>query len=416
MKHNKISLYVCSFILISTSFNTFGVSNGFPGTSTTFIPPYYADYCQNEIMATEFLAPAMVNIDMTETVLENVLYTPLMNTLSTMMGQTITSNSSSMTSLSDELIRIKKSESNKKLEIKSLITKSHTDQINNLNTIVESDSNKLFKKNLDSDDGATDKEKDYFRKLCTNNKIKEIAQGPDARFKVSAKVSFSMDKDAIRQNSISSAESEAMNRIEDRLKTYCSASNFQSGICEEVSLIPNGDVLARVMLNPQGQSDPDSLLGNTHFTYNDTEAKVTGDFINNIIGVYPISSPTNQEKQDSKKQKFISMYKNAISLLSLSRFSFEIAKQNRTRTISSDIKSLSYLDATDYLINSSGVSGENKSKTTSIKTQIYNVLTINNKLQLELYSQNERIQLLEAGLLSAKENNATTIKYINSKR
>lgn len=415
MINNKIKLIITSLSLILSNQVLAGHNDpSFSGPMTTVESPMYINYCQNEIMATSFLPAAMVNFNMTESVLENTLYIPLMTTLQTMMTQNSQTIINTMNKMKIEFMKIKMEDQEKKMELDNLLKKSTEGAKDILDSFAQKEDNKLF------NDASSGLETQYFRQLCINNKIKEKTQGSSARIKSSIKVNLPLEQAIIKQEEMTNAGTVLKTSSDERLEKYCSQSEMMSGLCKEVSDIPNGDLQADIFLFPNGDNTADSGLNATKFTYNEIEEKVAQDFINNVVGLLLITSPTLDELNNPKTQNFVLMYKNLISSINLSRMAFQESIQKRTKVSGIGDKAISYLDYMDFLIQNSTEQSQldllNSTNKEGSKIALYNAMALTNKLQLEIFSQNETIKLLDAALLSQKENKAINQRYMESRR
>lgn len=409
MKKLKI-LAASTILLFSGKMYASGV---YPGPAYVATPPNYITYCQNEIFVKSFLPTAMVQFELTEEVLTNVLYVPLKTTIETLLLQTSQTVVNSLNKLNTELANIKMEESEERLAAQKRVSEDRIKEKQIYDQKLSQQQNQLF---LGT---SPDLEKEYFRQICNENKVREQTQSPKSKEKKIMRIASQVENTLKTQQTATSLESSMRDQIKRSRERYCSEEEFTSGLCPEVSEIPNGDVNAAIFFNPLGSSDPLDITTNTNYTYNEIESLVANDFISNVVGIYPISSPTIEELQNPRKQEFVALYNMYLSAITLVKQVLQESYERRMPVDDFD-NSVSYLDyleqqVKDITSNKNMLLFANASKSGK-QAKMYSAMAVNNKLNLDLYELTERSKLLDAAILSLKENDHSNLNYMKNRK
>lgn len=407
----KIKLLAASALLICSG--KIYANGVYPGPAYIATPPNYITYCQNEIFVKTFLPTAMVQFELTEEVLTNVLYVPLKTTIETLLLQTSQTVVNSLNKLNTELANIKMEESEERINTQKRINEDRIKEKQIYDKKLSQQQNQLFLGN------SQDLEKEYFRQICNENKVREQTQSPKSKEKTIMRITSQVENTLKIQQTATSLESSMRDQVKRSRERYCSEEEFSNGLCPQVSEIPNGDLNAAIFFNPLGNSDPSDITENTNFTYNEIESVVANDFISNVVGIYPISSPTIEEVQNPRKQQFVAMYNMYLSAITLVKQVLQESYEKRMPIDDFD-NSLSYLDYLDQQVknitsNKNMLLFSNASKSGK-QAKMYSAMAVNNKLNLELYELSERSKLLDAAILSLKENNHENLNYMKNRK
>lgn len=260
---------------------------------------------------------------------------------------------------------------------------------------------------------------EYMKNMCKRTKMLEKTQGDKARINTTRAISKKSDKNIDKRQSVVSIEAESIKNINKHYDLFCSPSDVDNGLCEMVSALPNADLDANMFLSPEGFKELNTTDYKTKYTYNELEALGADSFINNVIGVMPISPPTPSELSDKDKAKFVSLYNQLFSSLNIASFSFEQSYQKRLPKNKEGVR-LSLLDTLNYLVEDMN-SPQNKSLDSNAKANAFemayqSVMALKTKIDLEILLQKERLKLLDATLLSLEENKAEKIRKLESSK
>lgn len=405
------SLIILTALIFAAKSN----AGSFSGPFTIVDQPFYINYCQNEIFVEPqgMLSGAMVQFNLTEETLTNVLYIPLNQTIETLLFNTAQTTINTFNKLNSDLVKIKLEESDTRMEQQKRINDDRIKEKLIIDKALAQQDKQLFLGESD------DLEKEYFRQLCNDNKVRESMQSPKAKEKATLKVAVQVDSMIRKQKNATSVTSSMKDSVDRSRERYCSQAEFESGLCDAISEIPNGDINAAIFLNPVGNSDPLDITNNTNYTYNEIESQVANDFINNVVGIFPINSPTIDESNDPRMQDFVGMYNMSLSAITLVRQVLQEAYERRV-PISNHEKSKSYLDYLDSQINDI-MSNKNmllfaNTSESGKKAKLVSAMAVNNKLSLEMYALSEKSKLLDATLLSLKENSPSNLIYMKTRK
>lgn len=395
---------ILTIVLISLKLNASGIP---------YVSPQYGVWCEDKITALDFLPGAMVQFDKTELVLEQDLYLPVyqqINESSLLANQTIAASLKKVSKTTFQ--QHNSSEANAMNSLKVL-----KEQKRVIDDYIEETKEKEEKKAFNDEDGEFTKK--FFKNLCSQSKIAKEVFGSEKRAEDNVKISASMENALKENNQITSVTSKSKKDLENRYKEFCSEEDNRVGLCEDVSEYPNSDLDFNLFFTPSGNVVHDTSY-RTKYTYNDDESYIASKYIDNLISFIAVEPPTAQELNSKESLKFVSYYKSYVSSLNLSRAVFIKSHQDRkaiTDKPDDDSLVLSKLDYFRYvydkyvLEDKNIVLGSNKD---SMQSNLYLMDSFMTKLQLELYSQQELDNMIEAALLSLEKNNPLESKYMES--
>jgi len=263
---------------------------------------------------------------------------------------------------------------------------------------------------------------DMMKNLCKKNKMYEATQGAESREITVAAAAKKAKSNVEKRQDVSSVTSAVRKQQERHYDLFCSLEDKNSGLCDNVSQLPNADIMADIFLLPEGFKVTNAAITTdyvTRYTYNEMEALAADSFLNNIIGLMPVSPPTPEERLNPKKAKFIAVYDYLVSNLNLASYVFENAYQNRLPKNKSGVR-MSNLDTLNYMIEDmnsiKSKSIEGQADSNAFEMTYQSVLALKTKLDMEMLTHSERVKLLEASLLSLQENTASNLKNLERKK
>jgi hypothetical protein len=121
---------------------------------------------------------------------------------------------------------------------------------------------------------------------------------------------------------VASIDAMAKQSVDFHYDVFCSQTDKDNGICDSVSLAPNADLDAYVLMYPSGYrgegNGGTSDDYQTMYTYSPVESLAAYQFIKNLTGTLYFSAPTSRELDKASKSQFVGLYKQMVSGISLS--------------------------------------------------------------------------------------------------
>lgn len=264
----------------------------------------------------------------------------------------------------------------------------------------------------------------YAKTLCTRNKIMKQVSGPASREKDSNALSESSKKDESENSKILSVAGFKNALQKNHYDKYCSQTEYEAELCEEVAIYPLGDINASNFLFPEGSAKTDfgdNGMFSTQFTYNPDEINTAEDFVKNIVWATPTRKPTLAEMKNTSKSEFVMSYNQKYAALNMANYSFKLAIEKRkAKTTNEQGTPLSTYDLFRYQMENT-MSSDAKltiqnSKKKGVDFMLYSAMLVENKLELERMQQQERIENLLAAINAAKVNKESNLNNLESMR
>ena len=257
---------------------------------------------------------------------------------------------------------------------------------------------------------------DYYKAVCDQDKIAKEGLGIKSNQKTALAVNL--------EGSM-------------RTKQQLNSSNAKTLMNEQQSMIinkyaegtdkPYANLMANNFITPSGNTEKNKISPfKTKLTYSDSEKEVATDFLRTVIMPFSIDPPKSSEigSSNNKYQEFVGLYASNLSYLNLAHHSFAVAKQKRNPTVkvqipgSEEVMDLSYYDNLRYMIHQTGsektMASIKNAGGTAAQENNYKIKILNTKLQMEIYMQKERINLLDAAIIAAMQNSGKTLEYMNN--
>jgi hypothetical protein len=381
---------------------------------TIYYPPKYGIWCQDSITALKFESAAMIPFKTTETVLQTNLYLPVLTAINLASSQISQSVNSTVSKSSTEAIQNHNiMQANYNNAIKSLEEE---------NRVIERyiDTKGKQTENLVFNDDRGDLTKRFFQNMCSQSKIVSKAFGSETRNQTANMNNTDTQRSMSENSKITNMSSYQFKKQVERYENFCSQEDMLVGLCETVSAYPNSDLDFNLFFEPTGEITENKEASNfeSRYTYNDNEKQIARKYIENVSGFIGIEPPTIKEIENIDTQKFINLYNMYTSANNLSKYSF-INSYNSRKALNKDGVKLSKIDSYRFLIYQFGdniTDFQASGGKNSLLAATYIASILNTRLQLDLFSQEERIKLLDAALLNLDKNSPNELEYLESKR
>lgn len=419
MNKNKILLTLISVISFSL--------NASPKITFQDGPGYY-NACFDEIKVLRMTSPAEIPFDMTKT-----SYDAFWQAVNTAMmensRQQIEALSSNLNSLVVTYQQVQESEYHKRLQMKTEIDEVSKEFDLRYKMLEEEINSSEFPQpelvlNPDNPPPISRNSPEflYFKAKCDNEKI-AASVGKDAReianYMVNAEINTAVAEQVDSANSLALQ----INKQKEIIQNYCSESDSENGVCEQASPTPYAHASAELFLTPSGFGDLNAQSTfKTKYTYNDVESEIARDFLSTVIQTFAVESPRPSDINDPNKAKYIATYTSYLSALNLANYSFTMARQNRLKKGSIKMTQtlelpVSYYDTLRYLIHKTNSSEQlvaiSNANAKAQQRSLYEAMTLNSKLQLEIYLQSKRMNLIDSAILSVMENSPKELIYLD---
>jgi hypothetical protein len=210
---------------------------------------------------------------------------------------------------------------------------------------------------------------------------------------------------------VSSLNASLKSKVDLHYDVFCTDNDVQAGLCESGSPMPNGDLNAFNFLYPVGAalspSNPSKNDYMTIYTYSEGESVAAHQFVSNVVGSLYTESPTSNEINNPSQAKFVGMYHQLASAMSLSADALMFVQKNREPMNSSGVQ-MSRMDALNYFVIESmkpDISRVVKSVSNDGKLiEMQKKMAVITKLQELKYEQKEVLARLKAGSLALQAN------------
>lgn len=267
----------------------------------------------------------------------------------------------------------------------------------------------------------------FFQHQCDQDKILNAANSDGTSNATNVAVNVTTNQDMLERERTTNPSSLMLDRRRNIAQSYCSQDDYESGLCETPSSFPNANLSASAFLSPSGEGEINKISPfKTRFTYSEAEEVISRDFMLTLMQPFNVASPRLNDIEGQSSQGFLSLYNNNIAALNLANYSFAIARENRIPThkvriespegdifmpvgFFDNIRFINYQSSNDKTINT--ISSANNNKT--ILENIYKSNALNAKLNMEIYLQQERIERLEAAILSLSENSPELLRHLD---
>lgn len=430
----KLSLFFISIIFTIISFTS--KANQYRDIPIhVAIPPEYYSTCHNYIEAQKVLPAGMKNINDTKNKYQES-HEDILDSINKHFDLIAKSFSAEMQKLSLNFEMTHNNITNARIEM--------LDEINNNNLSFEQRKKELqsyienakFPVNYYNDGelvAGIQKESPewgYFQNKCDQEKIITQTTGANLKNAQNVASNATVNTAMIEQSRTTNPRSTMLERQQTMQSAYCSEEDVENGICDTASPYPYANLSANSFLNPSGNGElNDASPFKTRYTYSEVEEGISRDYLSTLLIPFGISSPRLNEIDNFNKQEFMALYNNNVGALNLANHSFAIAQENRMPTHEVRVKTpseeifmpVSYFDNLHYL-NHQAMSDEvvssiqNSSTDKTILEHTYKSNILNAKLQMEVYMQRKRIELLDAAILSLSENSGKKLENMNSLR
>lgn len=426
MKMKKNKILIISLSLLSYTF--YAEASPRPQQQFAYNSCGSAPYiCFNEIIATGLTANAKRPFDMTKNSYD-AFWTVVNTTQELTSAQLNSALVTNMEKISISYANIKEAEYHRRLQIKMEmddVAQEFKVQKDIINTeLINSPFPQVAQVvNAQPRPVRTDSPEFLFYKAkCDSEKIASSV-GVSAREVKNYSVNTELSAEVATIVNTASSRALLVNKQRNILENYCNEVEFNANQCKEKSAMPYAHTLATAFLTPSGNTaENNSSTYKTRFTYNNLESEIARDYLRTVIQPMAVDAPRGADFNIPSKSEYINLYTSYLTALNLANYSFTVARQNRMpiQTINDEGSSItvSYFDTLNYLIYNMGkpeslvaIRGAGGN---SAQIKLYEAMTLNSKLQMEIYMQKKRENLIDAAILAIMQNRAREIIYLNN--
>lgn len=385
---------------------------------TIVTPPMYYMNCWDAIYAQNFRANAMQ--PMRDLEMEyDIFITNLKLAIDKSYQSIIANVNKSMSEVGEIYTKVQEDQLRKRMEIKAELNAYENQFKSHKQALEEKLESSLFASEI-NDSGEVDvnsPQYKYYENICTNQKIAKNTFGTEKRQKENAKINLQVEQFTLNQLNRSSVASTLNDQQKEMTQKYCSQAESQAGLCSSVSPMPYGNLSAQTFLNPTGDFDKNqnSPSFKTRFTYSDAEKTAARDYLKTVIQPLAVTPPQLSEINRRSKQPFLQYYNHLLSNLNLANYTFSLALNNRVPSSEGELPMSKY-DTYRYMIHKRShpdtISSIKASGGNGQHYELHQNLVLNSKLQLEIYLQKRRQNLLDAAILALQENDAIELQYL----
>tara|TARA_B100000700_G_C15063722_1_gene868061 strand:+ start:11113 stop:12372 length:1260 start_codon:yes stop_codon:yes gene_type:complete len=382
------------------------------------VPPKFYTTCFETIYAQSFEPNAMrpmEDLDMEY----GIFITNLKLAIDKSYHSIIANVNKSLSEVSEIYAKVQEDQLRKRMEIKSELI-SYENQFKSHKQALEQKLESSLFPNEINKNGEVDvnsPQYKYYENICTNQKIAENTFGTKKRQKENAKVNLQVERSTIEQLNRSSVASTLTEQQQEMTQKYCSDSEMSAGLCDSVSPMPYGNLSAQTFLHPTGDfnKNENSPSFKTRFTYSDAEKTAARDYMKTVVQPLAVTPPQLSEINSRSKQPFLQYYNHLMSNLNLANYTFALAFNNRVPSSTGNLPMSKY-DTYRYMIHKKShpdaISAIKASGGNGQYYELHQNLVLNSKLQLEIYLQKRRQNLLDAAILALQENDAIELQYL----
>lgn len=289
----------------------------------------------------------------------------------------------------------------------------------------------------------------YFKSMCKRGKMMTAISSENNRLEKNQ----SMYNQSVQKNnevlSMSSSSQAAAQEIQSHYGNYCNAYDIANGLCKNSQLklckandvtsgvcdqngnpynLSDGDINATNFISPKYNVDnqQSTNLALTEgfvpeYTYDTDQEKAAKQYANNVVYGDVIQAPTLKEESEPSKARYVNAYNSYIASLNLAYNSYLKAINDREPiTQSTDPVQMSRIDTMRYLLQNMSstdtLAATFGAKKKGIDIALYSVMSINNKLSLDILKQKQRIKALLAALVANQANSPDEVQSMDNSK
>lgn len=257
----------------------------------------------------------------------------------------------------------------------------------------------------------------FVQQLCNTGKIQQALSKPSQKDKAIAAVNRRNQKLTQQIQSTSSVQASAKRIVDAHFDLFCSEADFNNGLCEQVSVAPNADLSAFNFLYPVGYKDENKIESSAYqslYTYSPVESMASYQFVKNLTGVFGAAPPSETERNDPGKSRFVGFYKQLVAANSVATDSLLRISQKREPINKVGLK-LGELDLLGYQLAQSSMP-ENRSiyqsaSDTGKLKEIQRQIALNNYIKMLILQQKDAMRRIDAAEVSIQ----SSLEYLPSK-
>lgn len=263
--------------------------------------------------------------------------------------------------------------------------------------------------------------KEYFAKLCALKKTSDAAFSSSGR-----NASLDLARATVGEFEFSARgallEFSGGNVVKKHYENFCTESDRLQGLCHEASKIPNADLLSFVFLNPMneaGKGVVKDIVMKTDYTYSDFEMSAAKSYIEHSVPSINLKKPPIGSELEPNMIMYTARYKQLQSMISMSRYVYAKAYNDRVPVVETKDLRLSRLDQIRVLLTKASTTDIAAVTNANSKGKIIfvlNQMALENMLDQEIAELEKLNNDLLAALLAEKNNTQDILAEINRKR
>ena len=262
---------------------------------------------------------------------------------------------------------------------------------------------------------------DYFARLCSLKKTSDAAFSPQGRGK-----SLNMTRNTIGGYEFSAKGALLSFQQRDIVKahysTFCTDTDVEQQLCEEVAKIPNADLLAFVFLRPQNEEGKGVIKDislKTEYTYSDYELSAAKAYIAHVVPLHTLKKPALGNETSYSAVPYTARFNQLTAMNNLARYAFSNAYNNRVPVVDSGNVRLSRLDQIRVMIARAKTTDMQSVTNSNAKGKMVfnlNQMAIENMLDQEIAALEKLNNDLLAAMLAEENNTTSAVRNLNSMR
>tara|TARA_Y100000310_G_C20703805_1_gene832689 strand:+ start:16783 stop:18018 length:1236 start_codon:yes stop_codon:yes gene_type:complete len=241
----------------------------------------------------------------------------------------------------------------------------------------------------------------FVKEMCSAGKMQQAMTSQKVVRKAKEKTNRRSQKITTNIQAVSSISSKAKQNIDRHYDIFCSETDLNNGLCDQVAMTPNADLDAGVFMYPSGYVGEGNSNGvyQTLYTYSPVESLAAYQYVKNLTGTLYLAPPTANEINSPRKVRFVSAYKQMIAALSVSTDAMLFLAEQR-EPINKEGLVMGPLDAMNYMIEKSKApehlrvirSASDNGKMLEMQRQ----LSLQQNLRMTILKQKDRLRQLKA--------------------
>jgi hypothetical protein len=424
--------------------------------------------CWIDITGTSFTGSAKNDLDNVKKAFNNEYQAVILERDMLNSEANITAQQENASKIIDIIMSSKEASQLKKLEIDKVFQEKEMDFIRHL--AEEGLNDELYgyfsEENKSAEEADTGSQSySYFKSLCKRNKM--FTKISSSKY-VTEKNQEMNNESTIKLNEQLSPSrggiQSAKYSVDTHFSKYCTVGDITNNICESEELklcdenspekgvcrvnptpeqspefkLSNGSINSINFLNPENEDGKSSVISDiinstnnnvelvaaaedlafkTNSTYSEEEEEAARDFAHNVIFSTSMPSPSKADERNPGRAKFVARNRSDLATLMLADNTFQSSISRRS-AITDGENPMSELDLLRYMQfnmkDPDARAAFSVGKGNAKDTELFTIMTIGNKLALNKYQQNERLEVLMAALLARFVNSPDNVIHLEN--